>query len=927
MYSLVKNILFLLMVSLAIGCHKSDDTRLYHIGFSQCADDVWRVKMNQDMVREAMFYGNIDLEIRTANGNNAQQIADIQYFIEKRVDLLIVSPNTSEVLTPVIEQAHNAGIKIIVADRKVFTDSYDAFIGADNYQIGQAVGNYLSVLLPQGGNIVEICGIKTSSPAIERHEGFINLIKGCGIDFRLLATLDGQWNKSTACESMLAILEEYPDIDVVFAHNDEMASGAYEAAQSVGRERDIKFIGIDALHGAANGVGMVAADILSATFMYPNGVEKIFQQAMALLSGEPVARESILSTAIIDKSNVRVMELQGDYIVQQDIKIERLNDMIGTYAEIQNRQRISLYISVVFICIIFVALLGVVVLLRSKNRLNRELMVQKDNILKQNQLLEEQRDKLIELSCQVEDSTQAKLQFFTNISHEIRTPLTLIADPLKRLMSGNESETSERYLLSLINYNVDILLRLVNQILEFRRYENGKTEMTKSEVNMREIMLKWNDSFLHMFRRKNIAFNFNAQSDIDYNITIDVNKIEQVYYNLLNNAFKYTPENGKIKVSLDSCQEGLNKFLQVSIFNSGAYISPVDIDKIFDRFYQVSEQSAGSGIGLAIVRAFIDMHKGTIRVVSNQDSGTTFIIRLPQSLEMDDASASNNTLTEMSDEVMTEAMTSDKPVLLIVDDNDDICSYISNSYSDKFAVLTAANGGEGLKIAYSVLPDVIILDVMMPGMNGLECCEQLKNDIRTSHIPVIMLTARSADIQRVEGYECGADSYITKPFTTEVLSARIHNLLENRRRMQQRILEGGPVNDDSNLGKKKDNQFIEKLNEYINANIDNVALEVRAIGSHMAMSRMQFYRKLKVITGLSPNEYVRMIRLKRATELMLDPNKSISDICYETGFSSPSYFAKCFKNYMGVSPNDYKRKVNNNERVTPLCLNKTTREK
>lgn len=911
MYSLAKNCLLLLIVCLFIGCRTMGGTQeTYYIGFSQCADDVWRMKMNRDMLREAMFYGNVNLEIRTAKGNNEQQIEDIRYFIEKKVDLLIVSPNTSEALTSVIEQAYSAGIKIIIADRKVFTDSYDAFVGADNYQIGRAVGDYLSLLLPKGGNIVEVCGIRGSSPAIERHEGFVKSIKGNGGDFQLLTTLDGQWNKSAAYESMLAVLNEYPNIDIVFAHNDEMAFGAYEAAKSVGRERNIKFIGIDAMHGRSNGVGMVADNILLATFMYPNGAEKILQQAMAILSGKSFARETILGTAVIDESNVRVMELQGDYIVQQDVKIEHLNDIIGAYSDIQKRQRVSLYISIVFICIICVALLGVIALLRSKSKLNKELTVQKDNVLKQNGLLEEQRDKLIELSCKVEESMQAKLQFFTNVSHEIRTPLTLIVDPLKRLINGGVSESDERYLLNLINNNIDILLRLVNQILEFSRYENGKAEIERTEVDMGEMLVKWNGAFLHMFQRKNILFNFEVESDFDCNITIDVNKMEQVYYNLLNNAFKYTPENGEIKVELSGYEDGMKSFLQISMFNSGAYIAPDDVNKIFDSFYKVNELQEGSGIGLAIVRAFVELHKGYISVVSNKDSGTTFIIRLPRSSEVDASLVADDKMPAVPDDVMCEAFTSDKLVLLVVDDNDDIRSYISNLYSDKFVVLSAANGSDGLKMAYLSLPDIIIMDVMMPGMSGLECCKQLKGNFRTSHIPIIMLTARSVDTQRSEGYKCGVDSYITKPFTTEVLSARIDNLLESRRRMSQCIIEGeSSKNVVVDGGDDKECLFLDKLNEYINANMNNASIEVRAIAGQMAMSRMQFYRKLKELTGLSPNEYVRILRIKRAVKLLSETNKSISEICYETGFSSPSYFAKCFKNYMGILPNDYKHRV------------------
>ncbi len=885
------------------ACSRSESRPAYRIGFSQCADDAWRMKMNREMLREKNFYENVSLEIRTANASNAQQIADIRHFIDQKVDLLVVSPNTSEALVSVIEEAHNAGIKIIVADRKVFTDSFDAFVGANNYQIGQAVGSYVQSLLSEGGCVVEITGNMASSPAVERHNGFLSVIRNSDKAIRLIGTSDGRWLQDSAFECMLSLLHTHPRIDVVFAHNDEMALAAWNAARTLGREKKIRFIGIDALHGKKNGVGLVADNILTATFQYPAGAEEIFRIAMDLLHGEQVPRETTLGTMVIDKKNVRVMELQGDYISQQDKKIEFLNDKIDLYTESYNLQHRFLLLSCLLIAIIVVVLLFLALALRSKNRLNRQLIEQNGSISAQKIQLEEQRDKLIELSRQVEESSQNKLRFFTNISHEFRTPLTLIADPLKRLMSDKEPEENRRYLLKLIDRNVEILLRLVNQILEFRRYENGYLEITPTRVNFREKIEGWNESFLHLFGSKRIRFDFAFAAEEDYTISLDLYQAEQIYYNLLHNAGKYTPEQGEIKVTLSRGNDCEDTYLQLEIFNSGSVIPKESLDKIFDRFYQLQDQQMGTGIGLAIVRAYVDLHGGTITASSTEGVGTTFTLRLPVGL--DESTPPHETTSIESVAQPTENQ--DKPLLLVIDDNQDVCSYVRRLYKSHFLILSACDGIEGLNIARNSLPDIILLDVMMPNMDGLECCRQLKQDIRTCHIPVILLTARSEEGHRIEGYECGADSYITKPFSSVVLSARIHNLLENRRRMQHRTPTDEFFNQEIK-GQEQEYAFIVKLNQYIMANIDNPSLEVEAIGKHMALSRMQFYRKIKTLTGYSPNEYVRVVRLKRAATLLRNTHKNISEVCYETGFSSPSYFSKCFKSYMGESPNDFKRR-------------------
>ena len=891
----------------------SKERASFRVGFSQCTSDEWREKMNRDMLREAMLYDNISLDILTAGGNNAQQIEDIHYFIESGVDLLIVSPNEAVAITPVVEEAYNSGIPVIVVDRNVLTDCYTAFVGANNYQIGQAVGGYVRGMLPHGGKVVEITGLMGSTPAIERHQGFLNVVRESkGIE--VLCSEDAMWIEDKAYSQMLSILSKHNDIDVVFAHNDIMAYGAYRAAKSVGRERGIRFLGIDALPGETNGVGLVSEGIFDATFMYPSGVDVVLHTALDILEGRSFQRETTLSTAIIDKTNVKVMELQGLYIAEQEAKIEQLNARVGAYTDAYSSQKTITLLSMLFLTLVIVMLIILASALKSKNRLNQKLLEQNQDISEQKSQLEKQRDQLIELSRQVEEATQAKLVFFTNISHEFRTPLTLITDPLNRLCKETLSEEERVYLLGLISRNVNILLRLVNQILDFRKYENGKLQLSFTEVDFVAKVAQWNDSFVPIFRRKHIELNTEHEPDGNYSIVLDEGKVEQIYYNLLSNAFKYTPEGGSITVSIKSVVEGGIPYIQFEMNNSGAYIPLDKLDQIFDRFYQLEGNMLGSGIGLAIVKAFVEMHQGIVFASSSPERGTTFTVRLPQVehkieeqvLVKDSALSLPAESDEDYDVEVSERDENEpsRPRILVVDDNDDIRSYIAQLCHSDYEVFEASNGVAGLEMARKFMPDVILMDVMMPGMNGLDCCKHLKEDRVTCHIPVIMLTARSVESQRAEGYQYGADSYITKPFSSEVLSARIRNLLESRIRMQRVVVEGESLSKDEFIGMDVD--FIEKLNEYINENITNSQLDVETLCVNMAMSRMQLYRKIKMLTNYSPNEYVRVIRLRKAKELLTTTTLSITEICYMTGFSSPSYFAKCFKSFTGELPSAYR---------------------
>ena len=906
-------LLLLLLVCLT-ACRK--ETPRYLIGVSQCSDDEWRHQMNEEIRREALFYDGVVVDIRTSRDDSRQQAEDIRHFIAQGVDLLIVSPNEGAVMTPVVEEAFDKGIPVLVVDRKILSDKYTAFIGADNYEIGKAVGNYVAARLKGKGQVAEITGLGSSTPAIDRHQGFMSIIaQHPGIS--LLCSEDAGWLRRPAEDKMDTILSNFPDVDIVFAQNDRMAAGAYNAARRRGVAKQIDFIGIDALPGKGYGLEMVLDGILTATFIYPTGGDKVMQTAMNILQKKPFERELILTTAVVDSTNARVMGLQTTQISELDRKITTLNGRIDGYLSRYANQQVVLYGSLLILLLVAGLLVVVYKSLRSKNRLNVELSRQKAQLEEQRDTLEEQRDQLIQLSHQLEEATHAKLVFFTNISHDFRTPLTLVADPVEQLLADTTTSSDQRRMLLLVQRNVNILLRLVNQILDFRKYENGKMEYAPVPLNLLSCFEGWNDSFLSAARKKHIHFSFECEPGADYRTQADPEKLERIYFNLLSNAFKFTPENGRIAVRLFTSVQAGENFLSFTIANTGSFISAEHICSIFDRFYKIDRHHAGSGIGLALVKAFVELHGGTITVASDEREGTVFTIHLPAcacgavasdafvpSVQEPESQAS------LSPEEEEEAETNDNPSrmsVLIIDDNPDIRSYVRGLLTADYSVIEAADGAEGIRKAMKYVPDLIVSDVMMPGMDGIECCRRLKGELQTCHIPVILLTACSLDEQRIQGYDGGADSYISKPFNSQLLLARIRNLIDSHRRLKQFFGDG------QTLAKEPicdmDKSFVEKFKALIEAKMSDSALNVEDLGRDMGLSRVQLYRKLKALTNYAPNELLRMARLKRAASLLASSELSVAEIGYEVGFTSPSYFTKCYKEEFGESPTEFlKRK-------------------
>ena len=904
-----------------VACHQ--DVPHFCIGVAQCSDDSWRHKMNDEILREAMFYDGVAVEIRSAGDDNRKQAEDVRYFMDKGVDLLIISANEAAPMTPVVEEAYQKGIPVILIDRKILSDKYTAYIGADNYEIGRAVGNYIASSLQGKGNVVELTGLGGATPAMERHQGFMAAISNFP-DIKLIDKADAAWESGPAEVEMDSMLCRHPKIDAVYAHNDRIAPGAYRAAKKVGREKEMLFVGIDALPGKGNGLELVLDSVLNATFIYPTNGDKVMQLAMNILEKKPYPRETVMNTAVVDHTNAHVMQLQTTHISELDQKIETLNGRIGGYLSRVATQQVVMYGGLVILLLVAGLLLVVYKSLRSKNRLNRELSEQKkqleeqrDKLEGQRDKLEEQRDQLIQLSHQLEEATHAKLVFFKNISHDFRTPLTLVADPVEHLLADKTLNGDQHRMLMLIQRNVNILLRLVNQILDFRKYENGMMEYTPVPVDILSSFEGWNESFLAAARKKHIRFSFDKMADTDYHTLADVEKLERIYFNLLSNAFKFTPENGKVTVRLSPLTKEDGRWIRFTVANTGSMISVEHIRNIFDRFYRIDMHHAGSGIGLALVKAFVELHKGTISVESDEKQGTIFTVDLPMqtcevtvsvdsplssSIGASVSSALNNAQVAEEEEPEKD-YDSSKPSVLVIDDNADIRSYVYSLLHTDYTVIEAADGSDGIRKAMKYVPDLIISDVMMPGIDGIECCRRLKSELQTCHIPVILLTACSLDEQRIQGYDGGADSYISKPFSSQLLLARVRNLIDSHRRLKQFF------GDRHTLAKEDvcdmDKNFVEKFKSLLDAKLGDSNLNVEDLGKDMGLSRVQLYRKIKSLTNYSPNELLRIARLKKAASLLASSDMTVAEIGYEVGFSSPSYFTKCYKEQFGESPTDF----------------------
>lgn len=904
-YSLMLAVLLILA-----GC---TDSKVYKIGVSQCSQDDWRMKMNDEINREIMFHEDAVVEIRSADDSNAKQIEDIKYFVKNGFDIIIVSPNEAAALTPIIKEVYEKGVPVVIFDRNINGDSYTARIGVDDEGLGRAAAHYGLHMLGNGAKAIEIYGLKGSTPAEGRHNGFIKEFEHNGGE--LLASIPGNWNKEDAIPVVDSLLKIYPEVDLIYAHNDRMAIGASEVTHKHGRD-NIRIIGIDAAPNI--GIKAVADSVIDATFLYPTEGHRLIRTALAILKNQPYDKETILPvSSAVDLSNADILLLQNETLKEETGKMKLLKAQIDDYWARHSSQTSLFYASIAIIILLF----GVGFLLlraywqRSKHQ--KELLVQ-------NKLLEEERDKQAQLNEQLQAATQSKLVFFTNVSHDLRTPLTLIAEPVAQLVEADNLSSQQMTLIKIANKNVKILQRLINQILDFRKYENGKLNLRLTEIDFNRAVHDWMESFYSLARKRDIKLTLETpDAAASMPVAVDAEKIERVFFNLISNAFKYTPDNRTIKVSYE-CND---TSLTFKVADTGEGISERDLGNIFDRFYQVDRiHPKGSGIGLSLAKAFVELHGGTIGVESTVNIGSVFTVTLPMRHIAETTTVSENVIghgdveAELDNIEGNLIFAADKPIVLVIDDNKDIQKLVSELLNVDYNIITASNGKEGVRMAAKYVPDLIICDVMMPVMDGLECCRYIKNEVSTSHIPVLMLTACSMDEQRVQGYESGADGYLSKPFNSAVLKSRCASLILNRKRIKDLWMsrpatvnkkEGEKISSGNLPSGDIDNEFYNRFLEILNEGMGNPDLNVDMIASKMGLERSQFYRKIKALTNYAPVELIRRLRLQRGRELLISTEKTIAEIAYDIGFSTPAYFTKCYRDAYGETPSQVRNKLTN----------------
>ena len=713
----------ILFIALFTSC--TTGSKRYKIGISQCSEDIWREKQNAELRMGAYFHDDVELRFAAAYDSDERQVQQIDSLVATGIDLLIVAPNQMATITPAIDRAFDKGIPVIVFERKTSSQKFTAFMSADNYEMGRVMGEYIAGRLHGKGRVLEVMGLKGSSPAIERHNGFTEALKDHpGIEF--VATLQGDWTEESAVKAIKDYQGDLSHIDFVFGQNDRMAMGARKALASAGT----KYCGIDGLPGQDGGIRLVRDSILDATYIYPTHGDQLLEMAVSILEGKPYEKEVRLMSALVTKENANVLLMQNEEVVRQSKYLDQLHSRADRYLQQLDTQRIVMLMSIAL-----VALLMILAILLYRYHI-QELR------------LHEERTKM----------EHEQLDFYTKAAHELRTPLTLIEGPLTHLADTaaiKQSDDKTTELFSIVRRNTANLSKLVNKILDV--------------------------------------------------------------------------------------QTG---------------IPPQDLAS--------------------------DMTDEMVTMAANEEQGN-------------DPAA---TATE-----------GEPPTLLIVDDNADIRTLLKTILQPHYQLLEAADGQEGLRLAHEQVPDLIVSDVMMPVMNGLEFCQHIKNDIVTSHIPVILLTARALNKHQIEGYESGADAYITKPFQADLLLARISNLLKSR--LQLRNLWSSSDQKEKKAeepkAEVKESAFIQRFKSIVEENMDNSDLSVEDIGAEMNLSRVQLYRKVKALTGCSPVDLLRKARLAEAYRLLTESELTVSEIAYKVGFTSPSYFTKCFKEEFGKVPGETRK--------------------
>ncbi|MEJ8840924.1 substrate-binding domain-containing protein [Lacibacter sp. H375] len=913
-------VLYTLFFLLSFSSCSNRHEKKTRIGFSQClGTDSWRKTMLAEMNRELSFHNNIELIYKNADGNSKRQIEQINELLAQEIDLLIVSPNEVNPLTPAVEKAYDSGIPVVVIDRRTSSNKYTAFIGASNFEVGQNAGRYAAAVLKGKGNVIEVTGIPDASPVIDRHKGFMDVIDDYkGINY--LKRFNNYLTDSSTKNPVYQFLLANPHVDFIYAQNDYMAFDMYKICKRLGLEKKIKIIGIDGLPLKDEGLDMVANNYIDATVLYPTGGGEAILTAVNILQKKPYKKENQLFTTIIDSSNVRIMKLQNAKVLTQQEDIDRRQKIINRQVIVsKNQSNIIIAISVTLaLALIFGGI--VFYYLEENKKITRKLAQQKETLQQQKEEIADQRNQLIELMGKVKEATDAKFNFYTNISHELRTPLTLIMGPLEDALLSSKLHFTIKNDLEFIRRNTIRLLRLINQLMDFRKIEEGKMKLRASENNLSNFVIDITNAFQDLARKKSISFSVDSKVK-DLSLWFDATMLDKVLFNLLSNAFKFTNGNGFIHVMIDKTIDGKHALIKVE--DSGIGMSPEEAKHIFEMFYQGEDSAVkGTGLGLSLSKELILLHHGSISVNSTKGKGTTFEILLPIGKEhlkpeeiitfqpslslYEDIKIYTTDIEPMNIESETVSTTEKEHSILLIEDNEDLRVFLEQRLGQQYEIHSAEHGDKGIALAFDIIPDLIISDIILPGKNGLQITEVLKQDIRTSHIPVILLTAKGSIEEQIEGIRTQADAFVVKPFNLEYLEETIKNLIKNRAVLREHYTSELPTETRSNSANKIDRKFINQFTAIVENNIENENFSIDDICKEIGISKKQLYRKAKALIGLNINDYILTVRLQKARFLLSSEDLSISEVAFKVGFASQAYFSTVFKSKFGVSPSEFK---------------------
>jgi len=913
-YLLLITIWSFLLLALA-ACSNQQKSKQFVIGFSQCVEsDAWRKTMLEEMKRELSFHPNTTFIVKDADGNSGRQISQVKELLNQDIDLLIISPNEAAPLTPVVEETFTKGIPIVVVDRTISSSSYTAYVGGDNYNIGRMAGEYAVNLLKGEGRVLEITGLPKSTPAIERDRGFMEAIKK--YPSISIEKINGEWYKEKARVAVEKIAGQQP-VDLVFAQNDMMASAAYEVYHKKGLQAP-KIIGVDGLSCQACGMRFVSDKMITATMLYPTGGQEAIQVAMQILNKENFKRENVIQTTVIDSTNVRYMQLQADKMSSQQQSIERQQGLLENLKTITNNQRTFLYVLVLSLALALTFGGVLFYLFKQNRRINKQLETQNKEILNQKEELER-------MSVKAQAANEAKVNFFTNISHEFRTPLTLILAPLEEMLADIKHNQRQSRNLNLIHKNVIRLLRLVNQLMDFRKIEVEKMQLRASENDIIEFANEIMQSYQSIAQKRNIDLRLITNERM-LNVWFDVNMLDKVLFNLLSNSFKFTKDGGYVYIYVNRNDD--EKKVVIKVEDNGVGMEETAVKNIFSVFYQGEfENQKGSGLGLALSKEIIKLHKGSINVSSEKWKGTTFTIELPLGREHlkederiertetpfvdyeDEKVYTTELKTELASKKELQGLKKEKDYnLLIIEDNEDLRHFLRDRLQPQFEILEADNGQSALQQAFDTVPDLIVSDIVIPGKDGMALVNILKSDVRTSHIPVILLTGKTQMKHQIEGMRNKADAYITKPFNVEFLEETIQSLLANRFLLKEHFTADLSSSLKTQTVGKIDRKFITDFTAIVESNLSNEDFTVEEICKKMGISRVQLYRKVKALMNVNVNDYILNSRLQKAKYMLQHEETSISEVAYATGFSSPAYFSTVFKSKFGVTPKGFKEK-------------------